>query len=343
MDLKEILKSLCETDGVSGFEKNACELAERLLAPCCDRVEIDAFNNVIGYRDCGIEGAKTLILDAHIDQIGFMVTEVLDGGFLRFTEVGGVDPRMLLGAEVTILAGTPYYGVISCLPPHLLSANEQDKAVPINEMVIDTGFLDAKDKIKVGTPIVFAENLCALSSDSVTGKCLDDRAGFAAIVKAADKLKDEKLKVNVVYMASSQEEVGSLGAGVGTYRIRPEFGIAIDVSHAKTPDAPSDKTFEFGGGVMIGMGPNMHKGLTKTLVKTAKAEDIPYQIEVMEGHTGTNAWSMQVVRSGVAMAVLSIPLRYMHTPIETVKLCDVDAVSDLLAAFIKNFNGEVQL
>ena len=343
MDSVRALTQLCETAAVSGFEKHGATIAAELLAHYCDSVEIDAFGNVIGVRRCGKKDAKTILLDAHLDQIGFVVTEVLDDGFLRFAEVGGVDPRMLLGCEVTILAEEPLYGVIACTPPHLLKAGEQDKAVPIHEMLIDTGLIEAKSSIRIGTPVVFAEPICQLSPGSITGKSLDDRAGIISIIQAMDKLKDEALSVDVAVLISVQEETTSLGAGIGTYRIRPDYAIAVDVSHAKTPDAPSDKTFEYGGGVLIGMGPNLNTQLTRALIKTAKAEGISYQQEVMEGHTGTNAWVMQIAAYGTAQALLSIPLRYMHTPIESIRLSDLDAVSDLLHHYIRNFDGEVRL
>ncbi|WP_235847512.1 M42 family metallopeptidase [Intestinibacillus massiliensis] len=343
MDIVNALTRLCETPAVSGFERQGATVAAELLSSCCDSVEIDAFGNIVGMRRCGKENAKTVLLDAHLDQIGFVVTEVLDGGFLRFAESGGVDPRMLLGCEVTVLADEPLYGVIACMPPHLMKAGEQDKAVQIHEMLIDTGLIEAKTRVKTGTPVVFAERVFQLSKGSVTGKCLDDRAGIIAIAQAMEKLGGEELSVDVAVLISVQEETTSLGAGIGAYRIRPDFAIAVDVGHAKTPDAPSDKTFEYGGGVMVGMGPNLDTRLTRALIKTAKAEGIAYQQEVMEGHTGTNAWAMQIAAYGTAQGLLSIPLRYMHTPIESICLSDLDSVSDLLYHFLRNFDGEVRL
>ncbi len=285
-----------------------------------------------------------MLLDAHLDQIGFMVTEVLDGGFLRFAPIGGVDPRMLLGSEVMLLTEQPLYGVIACMPPHLMKAGEQNKAVPISEMLIDTGLLDAKDKIAVGTPVVFAQQPVQLARRIMTSKSLDDRAGIAALALAMEKLQQHKdLACHVAVLISTQEEVTGLGAQIGTFSVQPEYGIAVDVTHGKTPDGPSDGVFELHSGAAIGMGPNLHRGLTQMLIKTARAEEIPYQLELMEGNTGTNAWTMQIVARGVAMGLLSIPLRYMHTPIETICLDDVKAVADLLTAFLCRFRGEVRL
>ena len=343
LEIKEELKLLCETEGISGFENKACQKAEQLFQPYCDKTERDTFGNVFAYRFSDQPQAKTILLDAHIDQIGFLVTGILSDGFLRFTQVGGVDPRMLLGCEVNILADQPYYGIISCMPPHLLAAGEQDKAVPMHEMVIDTGLLDAEGKIKIGTPIVYGTEMCSLSADSITGKCLDDRAGVIALLEVFKKLQNVKLPYHLVAMISSQEEVTSLGASIGTYRLRPEYAIAVDVGHAKTPDTPAGKAFTFGGGPMIGMGPNLNTPLTKALIRTAKTEDIPYQLEVMEGATGTNAWDMQVIACGTAMGLVSIPLKYMHTQIETIRISDLQAVADLIYHFLRNFDGEVRL
>lgn len=343
LNIEKELTVLCETEGITGFESKATLKAEELLKRYCDKTEIDKFGNVFGYKNCGKKDAKTVLLDAHIDQIGFIVTEVLDGGFLKFTSVGGVDPRMLIGCEVTILTDEPCFGVISSTPPHLMKAGDYDKSVPVSEMVIDTGFENAKEKIKVGTPIVYREKVCSLSKGTITGKCLDDRAGVIALIDVLDKLQNQDLNVDIVVLISSQEEMTSLGATIGSYKIRPDFAIAVDVGHAKTPDAPSSKTFEFGGGAMIGMGPNLNTKFAKSLIKTAKKEDIEYQLEVMEGHTGTNAWTIQVVATGTAMALISIPLKYMHTQIETIKIKDLECVSSLIYQFLREFDGEVRL
>lgn len=339
--MNEQLYQLCCADGVTGFEGNAAQAAQQMLAPYCDRTEISRSGSLLGWLSCGKPGVKTVLLDAHLDQIGFMVTDVLDGGFLRFTQVGGVDPRMLLGAEVTILSQPPRYGVVSCTPPHLMKPGEENKAVPMDEMLIDTGLLDAKDCIRIGTPIVFRETPCDLLGGQISGKCLDDRAGFFAIVQAVKQLRECERKVDIVICGSTHEETDSFGAITTAFRIRPEYGIAVDVTHADTQDAPSDETFTMGNTV-IGVGPNMHCKLTEQIIRTARAYDIPYELEVMEGNTGTNAWDMQVVRDGIAMAVLSIPLKYMHSPIETIQESDIGLTADLIAAFLKEFDGEVR-
>lgn len=336
--MQEIIKKIANIPGVSGFEQSLAFELKNILKDKCDDVYIDKLNNVIGIKKSKNTCAKTVLLDAHIDQIGFIVTEILENGFLRFAAVGGIDHRMLLGLEVDILSDEIIRGIISCTPPHLIEADKVKDAILIKDMLIDTGLKN--HNITIGTPIVFAQEVYNIDDSSITGKCLDDRAGCSIILKLANDLTEVELPFNLVYMLSSTEETSGAGARVGTYSIYPDLGIVIDVTHGKTPDAPSDKTFEFGGGVMIGMGPNLDKSITRQFIKLAKANDIKYGIEVMEGSTGTNAWTMQIVKSGVPVVLLSIPLRYMHTPIETIKLSDLQATYDLIYKFLtEDYDG----
>ena len=341
LDITKLIFELTQAEGVSGFEGAAARLACERLAPYCDSAEVYQTGTVLGYRACGRENAPKLLLDAHIDQIGFMVSEVLEGGMLRVLPIGGVDPRMLLASEVRILADKPMMGVFACLPPHLQTAADYKKSVPVDEMVIDTGFSEeyVREHVKPGTPVALVGAPVKLKNGSITSRSIDDRAGFAAILYALDLLKDDKLLCDLIVMGSAGEETSFRGAITGAYHTAPDYCVAVDVSHAKTPGAPADKTFEYGGGAMIGMGPNLDRAMAKRMAELARAKEIKYQIEVMEGHTGTNCWPIQVSREGVACALLSIPLRYMHTPIETIKVSDAEAVGKLLAEFIRTFDG----
>ncbi len=337
-----MLKKLCGLSAVSGFEHESAAEVAQMLRPYCDKAEIDKNGNVIAYKSCGREDAKTILLDAHLDQIGLMVTEIMAEGFLRFAPVGGVDPRMLPGNEVTVLADEPVYGIITCIPPKYLKEPERNKAVPIDKLYIDTGLQDARSKIMIGAPVVFNQEPIRLLGDVYVSKCLDDRAGVMAILLAMEKLQDANLRCNVAVLISVQEEVTGLGAKSGAFSIRPDYAIAVDVTHGKTPDGPSEGAFQIGSGLAIGMGPNFNRSFTQKLIKTAKANDIPYELEVMEGNTGTNAWNIQIVARGTAAALLSIPERYMHTPIETISLFDLKAVSELIYWFVSGFDGEAE-
>ena len=339
MDMKHVLETLCGCTAPSGFEAPAAQAARALLEPLVDQVSIDRMGNVIGVRRCGREGAKTVLLDAHLDEIGLIVTGA-EEGFLRFSTIGGVDPRMLPGREVTILTDPPIPGMVA--PPTPLQ-DDESKAVPIPELVVDAGLTQEQAEKLLGTPMVYRGACFPLGEDQMCGKAMDDRSCFAALLRCMELLKDKNLDVDVYVMGSTREEVSGVGATVGTWAVQPDCCIAVDVTHGRTPDGPSDKTFVLGGGPAVGVGPNMARWMTQRLLDKAKEREIPFQQEVMSGHTGTNGWEMQISREGVATAVLSLPLKYMHSPIEVLSLTDLEHTAALLAAFVEDLGKEGQL
>lgn len=339
MDMKHVLETLCGCTAPSGFEAPAAQAARALLEPLVDQVSIDRMGNVIGVRRCGREGAKTVLLDAHLDEIGLIVTGA-EEGFLRFSTIGGVDPRMLPGREVTILTDPPIPGIVA--PPTPLQ-DDESKAVPIPELVVDAGLTQEQAEKLLGTPMVYRGACFSLGEDQMCGKAMDDRSCFAALLRCLELLKDKNLDVDVYVMGSTREEVSGVGATVGTWAVQPDCCIAVDVTHGRTPDGPSDKTFVLGGGPAVGVGPNMARWMTQRLLDKAKEREIPFQQEVMSGHTGTNGWEMQISREGVATAVLSLPLKYMHSPIEVLSLTDLEHTAALLAAFVEDLGKEGQL
>lgn len=341
MNTLECLKNLCQTGGPSGYEAPVADLATQLLTPWMDEVWTDRLGNVIGLRRCGRPNAKKLLLDAHLDQIGLMVTGAEDG-YLRFASIGGVDPRMLPDREVTILTQPPRLGVIACLPPHVLSAEDREKAPALGEYYVDTGLSQetVEREIPVGTPMVFRENFLELAGGKICCGALDDRACFAALLRTAELLSQEQLDVDLYIMGSTREETGGTGAMVGTYTINPDFCVAVDVTHGATPDSAKGRAYDLGGGPAVGIGPNMTRWMTRRMLDKAQELDIPVQKEVMGGDTGTNAWGMQICNEGIATAVLSLPLRYMHTPVEVVDLADLEQTAQLLAAFTRKLGEE---
>ena len=342
MDMRQALERLCTCTAPSGFEAPAAAVAAELLRPLVDEVSVDRMGNVLGVRRCGKEGAPRLLLDAHLDEIGLLVTGVEDG-FLRFRSIGGVDPRMLPGRELVVLTDPPRRGIVTCP-----AGGEADKSIPLSELFVDVGLsqTEAERAVPVGTPMVYRGGCFALGEDQMCGKSMDDRSCFVTLLRAAELLKDKPLDVDLYIMGSTREEVSGAGAKVGTYGINPDFCVAVDVTHGKTPDGPREKSFEVGGGPVIGgpqigIGPNMTRWMTQRMIEKAKANAIPYQPEVMEGHTGTNGWGMQVTREGVATSVVSLPLKYMHSPIEVLDIQDIEHVAALLAAFTENLGKEV--
>ena len=334
--MRQALERLCTCTAPSGFEAPAAAVAAELLRPLVDEVSIDRMGNVLGVRRSKTPGAPKLLLDAHLDEIGLIVTGVEDG-FLRFRSIGGVDPRMLPGRELVVLTDPPLRGLVACP-----AGGDEDKSVPLNELYVDVGLSqeEAERAIPVGTPMVYRAGCFRLGEEQMCGKSMDDRACFVTLLRAAELLRDKELDVELHILGSTREEVSGAGAVVGTWAVAPDFCVAVDVTHGKTPDGPADKTFDLGGGPAIGVGPNMTRWMTERMIDKAKEHGIPYQLEIMSGHTGTNGWEMQISREGVATSVLSLPLKYMHTPVETLSLADMEGVAQLLAAFVENLGKE---
>ena len=334
--MRQALERLCTCTAPSGFEGPAAAVAAELLRPLVDEVSIDRMGNVLGVRRSKTPNAPKLLLDAHLDEIGLIVTGVEDG-FLRFRSIGGVDPRMLPGRELVVLTDPPLRGLVACP-----AGGDENKSVPLNELYVDVGLSqeEAERAVPVGTPMVYRAGCFPLGEDQMCGKSMDDRACFVTLLRAAELLHDKELDVELHIMGSTREEVSGAGAVVGTWAVAPDFCVAVDVTHGKTPDGPADKTFELGGGPAIGVGPNMTRWMTERMIDKAREHSIPYQLEIMSGHTGTNGWEMQISREGVATSVLSLPLKYMHTPVETLSLADMEGVAQLLAAFTENLGKE---
>ena len=334
--MRQALERLCTCTAPSGFESPAAAVAAELLRPLVDEVSIDRMGNVLGVRRSKTPNAPKLLLDAHLDEIGLIVTGVEDG-FLRFRSIGGVDPRMLPGRELVVLTDPPLRGLVACP-----AGGDEDKSVPLNELYVDVGLSqeEAERAVPVGTPMVYRAGCFPLGEDQMCGKSMDDRACFVTLLRAAELLRDKELDVELHILGSTREEVSGAGAVVGTWAVAPDFCVAVDVTHGKTPDGPADKTFALGGGPAIGVGPNMTRWMTERMIAKAREHSIPYQLEIMSGHTGTNGWEMQISREGVATSVLSLPLKYMHTPVETLSLADMEGVAQLLAAFVENLGKE---
>ena len=343
MNYEEVLSHLCGLSGPSGFETRVALAAKELLEPLMDEVSINRLGSVLGVRRCGKENAPKLMLDAHLDEIGFIVTGHEDG-FLRFATLGGVDPRMLPDREVTVMTNPPILGVVACLPPHIQSSEDMDKSIPVSESYIDIGMPqeEAEKRVPIGTPITFRSGCFPLGEELLCSKAMDDRACFAILLDVAQQLKDKQLDVDLYILGSTQEETSSAGAITAAYGAAPDMCVAVDVTHGATPDAKKEQTFPLGDGPVVGVGPNCTRWMSDRFTKLAKDLDIPSQVEVMSGHSGTNAWPLQISREGVATAVLSLPLRYMHTPVEVCSRKDLEDTARLLAAFVENLGEEAQ-
>ena len=342
MELLDITKQLCILNAPSGFERPVYDWIEAYLKPCADDIYSDAMGNLIAVKRCGREGAKKLMLDAHMDEVGFVVTGY-EEGYLRFAAVGGVDARMMPTSEVTVLTQPPIYGVVAAMPPHILSEEDMKNAVPIDRLFIDTGMSKEEEEknIPLGTGISFSGDFIPLRGGLVCSKSLDDRSCAAILVKAFEQLSAEHLAFDVYCVISTQEEVGCRGAKAAAGGIMPDYAIVVDVTHAVTPDEHS-LTVELGKGAAIGIGPNMNHTMTQHMIHMAEENHIPYQIEVCPGgSSGTNATVIQVSGCGVATALISLPLRYMHSPSEVIDEKDMQSIRQLLLSYIPELEAEV--
>lgn len=332
--IKQDLMTLCNAEGVGG-QSGIVEAAVALLRPFVDEVEVDAMGNVLGIRHADHEDAPTLMLEAHLDEIGFLVTHIDDNGFVYTAAAGGIDKRVITAQPVIVFGDKPYYGVFCSTPPHL----SKDGELPdIGQCGIDVGLSgeEAKKHIPVGSRVSYAPHFTELNDHIVSSKALDDRAGMAAILHCLRKIGDGKHGVNIAVAFCVQEELGCRGVTPAVRRLQPTNAIVTDVSFALTPDADPRKCGKLGKGVMIGISPILSD--SAVLVDLAKENSIPYQYEVMGGATGTDADRVTVSLMGIPTMLLSIPQRYMHTPVETVDVRDIAATGNLMAAFIGKFD-----
>lgn len=329
MDLKEILFSLSAVDAV-GCVKDAADLAAELLSGACETMRADGLTVVGTLKG---ESDYTLMLDAHIDQVAMVVTDVDDEGFLTVANSGGIDIRALPSRRVTIHGRQKVNGVFCSTPPHL--SNDKVEYDDISKLKIDTVLgNNARNIISAGDYVTFAAQPKNLCGDRVCGKSFDDRAGVTCLIYLAHKLKDKKLPFNIAFVLSDGEELAMRGTRTASFRVNPDEAVAIDVSFADGIGIDKESCGTMGKGTMIGISPVLDSAISDRFVALASQEKIAYQTEVMGSRTGTNADMISVNRNGVRCGLLSIPLRNMHTEVEIIDLKDLQATCDLLCAYI---------
>lgn len=330
----DIIAALSDLRGVSGRES----AVGKAVAECIRPYAPDAFfddGNVIAH--IGSDSKKpTLMFCAHLDQVGFLVTDITPDGFLRIGSVGGIDRRLLLGQPVTVHGTQTLSGVISILPPHLLKG---EQAVPEDaQLCVDLGFDSAEalsGKVSRGDAVYYAATCKRLQGTRMTGSALDDRCGAAALILAAEQIsKMENLPCNVTFAFVGQEErSGHRGAKRAAFAESPDYAIAVDVTFGMAHGEDPQETFPLGGGPAIGISAVLDPELSEALTDTAKDLKIPYQLEIMPESTGTDADALALAPQGSRAGTVSIPLRYMHTPVEVIDIRDVELTAQLLAAY----------
>lgn len=335
MDIKKTLENLSCKWGLSGFENDVCGYLCEKLNNLCSEVWTEK-GNIIARINSFNPDKKTVLLEAHMDKIGLIVTEVCEGGFAKFKCLGGVDERTLPASEVYVLGSEPYFGVIGALPPHLKNKGDEEEALKPSDMFIDLG-LDESGKIpqiSVGDPIVLKSAFTPLANDIVSMAAIDNRGGVATILGCVESLKDKDLPYNVEIAFTTGEELGLQGAAaLDTEGV--DLAIVIDATHGRTPDAKCEETFALGCGPVICRGPNLDFDITNRVIDFARRENIPFEVEVAAGHTGTDAWAIQISGKGVPCVLVSIPVSYMHTVVETASSKDIESTAELISNLIR--------
>ncbi|HHS96906.1 MAG TPA: M42 family peptidase [Chloroflexi bacterium] len=344
METIPLLRELSETSGLAGLEAPIRALVRRLWGPLVDELREDGLGSVIGLkRGSGPEPRPRLMLAVHMDEIGLRVMEI-EKGFLRITRIGGADRRVLPGTQVVVHGRRDLPGVVGMRPPHVVPREQRKKPVPWEELFVDVGLPEEEVRklVRVGDPITFDRKLVELKNGLVTGKALDNRASVAAATLALEQLGRIDHAWDVVAVATVQEEVGLYGAATSAYSVAPDLALAVDVTFGQQPGVPADQSFPLGEGPTISLGPNFHPQVVERLKATAEAQEIPYRIEPTPGRSGTDAWAIQVAREGVPTGLVSIPVRYMHQPVETVAVKDVERAARLLASFAAGLEPDFQ-
>lgn len=332
----DIIARLSDLRGISGRELAAGETAAALLRQYVPDAKLSG-DNVTAHL--GSDPKKpTLLYCAHLDQVGFLVTDITADGFLRIGAVGGIDHRLLLGQPVTVHGKETLSGVISILPPHLLQG---EQSVPTDaQLCVDLGVSAAEalaGKVAQGDAVYYGTHCKPLAGTRMTGSALDDRCGCAALILAAEQLsKCDDLPCNVVFaMVNQEERSGHRGAKTAGFTEHPDYAIAVDVTFGTANGESPQETFPLGKGPAIGISAALDMALSDALIETAKRAEIPYQLEIMPESTGTDADALALSPAGCAAGTVSIPLRYMHTPVEVIDTADVEQTAALLAAYAK--------
>lgn len=336
MKLKEIIFNLCSVSGVSGSEEPAVNEAEKYLESFAD-VSIDNNGNLFAVLG-NLNAEKTILLDAHIDRIGLIVTGIDKNGFVKVDKCGGVDIRTLQDCSLVLQSNPDLVGTVCCMPPHL-SDGKEDIAVSIDKTYVDFGMTEAKirKQIKIGDVLTFNTKPKMLLNNKISSPALDNRCSAAALIRCAELLsKENNLDYKVVIMLSVQEETFGTGAKTGTFSVNADEAITVDVSFASQPDVTGQYSkIELSKGPMICISPILNRRMSDKLIEIAESSKIPYQLEPISGATGTNADNIAVTKSGIKTSVVSIPQKYMHTPNEVISLDDVENTAKLIFEYIK--------
>lgn len=351
---REFLETLLKTPGPSGYESYVQEVVRGYLSEFADTISTDLHGNVIA---CKNPGADIRVMYAgHCDQIGLLVSQIDDNGFLYFQTIGGWDAQQLIGQRVSVW---PTFGkssskempdsipgVIARKAIHLLDENERKHPVKAKELWIDIGAQskeEAQEKISVGDPVTLQLGMQTMANSLVNGPAMDDRTGLWVCIEAFRRASMADLNCSLYVVSTVQEEVGLRGAKTSAYTVDPHVGIAVDVTHATdcpTIDRRQQGEIDLGKGPVVFRGPNMNPKVVDRLVEVGEKKGYPYQLSAIGRAAPNDSNALQTTRGGVATGLVSIPNRYMHSAVETISLDDIDNAADLLAQFALSIDGQ---
>ena len=345
-DAQAFFEQILETPSPSGFESPLQQVVRVYAAEFADDVTTDVHGNVTAVKNA--QAPVRLMLAGHSDQIGLIVSHVDDNGFVYVLAVGGWDPQMLVGQRMAVWTDNgPVAGVIARKPIHLLTEEERKQVPKLKDLWLDVGAADkeeAEKLVRIGDPVTVELAFREMPNRRIASPAMDDKCGLWVVMEALRRADAEKLECALYAVSTVQEEIGLRGARTSAFGIDPHVGVAVDVTHAT--DCPNIEKKEegdvsLGKGPVIYRGPNMNPKVVERLVQAAEGHQIPYQLAACGRASPTDANSIQVNRAGVATGLVSIPNRYMHSPVEMICLDDVDRAADLLARFAEGITADV--
>ncbi len=335
--LKPLLETLCTVPGMSAYESPIRETIQNYWAPLTDSIKTTPIGNLVAVKNgTGAETRPTILLAAHMDMIGLMVTQLVEG-FLKVGPIGGIDNRVLPGSIVTVhTTSGDLSGVVASKPPHLQTAAERKEYLPLTDLYIDLGLppADVEKAVKLGDLVSFAQTPSFLNDGTLVARSLDNRASVAAVTLCLDYLQNRTHAWDVVATATVQEEVGLVGAYAAGFAEKPDMAIVIDVTFGRQSGTSDWETFKLGAGPTLGWGANLHPKFYEKIEKVAADLEMTIHRDLLPRSSGTDAIGMQVSRDGIPTALISIPIKNMHTPIETVVLKDIERSARLMAEVI---------
>lgn len=340
---KEILKrdilALCRIMTVSGFEYRAVSEIESIYRKDFDEISADRVGNVMLVKRCAKENAPRILVDAHLDEVGMIVSDVIEGGFLRIVNVGGIDPSIMQAADVTVYGKQELRGIVASVPPHLKD-KDGNKLPAVNELVVDVGegfsIEELREIVPVGTPVGFSPIYSELDDRYIAGKSFDNKACGAIAARAVADTPADMLAGDVYLCFSAREETSRMGGGVSAacFKAAPDYAMVVDVNLGAGPDTPPRETVDMDKGVSVAFSAATDRRLTAMTIELCREKQIAHTVCAAPSSTGTNAVEVNLVADGIPVVDVGLPLRNMHTYNEVIGYSDIQSLYSLVREFI---------